>query len=103
VFLCVLFLSVLGADVSAHGAFLFCSVQCHLLSIFCTFVIEKVNDNNDDDDDILRSARTASYYILFAYATSAEMFILSRFQKLHLTHLLLEMPQRSPSWLLTVA
>jgi len=41
----------LWADVSAHGAFLPCSVQCHLLSIFCTFVIEKINDEDDDDDD----------------------------------------------------
>jgi len=38
----------LGADVSAHHAFLSCSVQCHLLSIFCTFVIEQINDDDDD-------------------------------------------------------
>jgi len=44
-------LSVLGADVSAHHAFLSCSVHCHLLSIFCTFVIEQINDEDDDDDD----------------------------------------------------
>jgi len=40
-----------GDDVSAHGAFLSCSVQCHLLSIFCTFVIEQINDDDNDDDD----------------------------------------------------
>jgi len=45
------FCQFLGADVSAHGAFLPCSVQCHLFSIFCTFVIEQINDDDDDDDD----------------------------------------------------
>jgi len=45
------FCQFLGADVSAHRAFLTCSVQCHLLSIFCTFVIEQINDDGDDDDD----------------------------------------------------
>jgi len=30
-----------------------CLIQCHLLSIFCTFVIEQIND--DDDDDELRA------------------------------------------------
>jgi len=44
-----LFWSVLGADVSTHRAFLSCSVQCHLLSIFCTFVIEQIYDDDDDD------------------------------------------------------
>jgi len=49
--LCFIFVRLLGADVSAHRAFLFCSVQCHLLSIFCTSVIEQINNDDDDDDD----------------------------------------------------
>jgi len=39
------FCQFLGADVSAHRAFLTCLVQCHLMSIFCTFVIEQINDD----------------------------------------------------------
>jgi len=45
------FCQFLEADVSAHSAFLSRSVQCHLLSICCTFVIGKINDDDDDDDD----------------------------------------------------
>jgi len=41
----------LRVDVSARRTFASCSVQCHLLSIFCTFVIEQIN-NDDDDDDV---------------------------------------------------
>jgi len=48
---CIIFVSFSGADVSAHHAFLSCPVHCHLLSIFCTFVIEQINDDDDDDDD----------------------------------------------------
>jgi len=40
-----IFLSFIGADVSAHRAFLSWSDHSHLLSIFCTFVIEQINDD----------------------------------------------------------
>jgi len=51
VFIVFYFCQFLGADISAHRAFLSGSVQCHLLSIFCTFVIEQINDDDDDDND----------------------------------------------------
>jgi len=51
VFYCVYFCGFLGADVSAHRSFVSCSVQCQLLSVFCNFVIEQINDDDDDDDD----------------------------------------------------
>jgi len=43
--LCFIFLSFIGADVSAHRAFLSWSDHRHLLSIFCTFVIEQIHDD----------------------------------------------------------
>jgi len=43
--LCFIFLSFIGADVSAHRAFLSWSDHYHLLSILCTFLIEQINDD----------------------------------------------------------
>jgi len=37
-----------------------CSVQCHLLSILCTFVIKQIN--NDDDDEDLQTDTVAIAY-----------------------------------------
>jgi len=51
------FCQFLVTYVSAHCAFLSCSVQYHFLSIFCTFVIEQIND---DDDDSKKSTITSA-------------------------------------------
>jgi len=47
VFLLFYFCQFLGADATA---FLFCSVDCHLFSRFCTSVIEQIDDDDDDDE-----------------------------------------------------
>jgi len=61
--LCFIFVSFLEANVSAHCAFLSCSVQCHLLSIFCTCVIEQINvDDDDNDDDSHLLYKVASFF-----------------------------------------
>jgi len=68
----------IGADVSAHRDFLSWSDQCHLLSIFCTFVIEQINDDDDDDDCRPGEVSPHSFYGL-RYTLRQPMITASKF------------------------
>jgi len=50
------------ADVSAHRAVLSCSVQCHLLSLCCTFVIEQINDDDQSINQSILFAQNVQRY-----------------------------------------